>query len=150
MWTFRTFRMDAKTVSPHMAGHRQVISRISKGSKNILIYNFIITTFDCKGGSQGGGTCISANALARPGVVPPLCKKSLWGANGNPAQHSIHSGTMPQKTTDRAPQTSTASCAKFLTFAVRTTLLSRSATCWTLPNEVNTSASAASNRDFFC
>jgi len=38
-----------------MAGHRQIISRISKGNQNILIYNFIITTFDCQGGSQGGG-----------------------------------------------------------------------------------------------
>ena len=32
--------------------------------------NFIITTFDCQGGSQGGG--ISAIALAHPGVAPPL------------------------------------------------------------------------------
>ena len=35
-----------------------VISRISKVSENISIYNFIITTFDC----QGGG--ISARAYA--------------------------------------------------------------------------------------
>ena len=33
-----------------MAGHRQVNSRISKGSQNILIYNFIITAFNCQGG----------------------------------------------------------------------------------------------------
>src|SRR6218665_988225 len=39
-----------------MAGHRQFI--IGKGSQNILIYNFIITTFDCQ------GIC--------PGVAPPL------------------------------------------------------------------------------
>ena len=32
-----------------VAGHRQVISHISKGIKNIVIYNFIIT-FDCQGG----------------------------------------------------------------------------------------------------
>jgi len=38
-----------------MAGHRQVNSRISKGSQNILIYNLIITTFDCQGNSQGEG-----------------------------------------------------------------------------------------------
>jgi len=49
-----------------MAGHRQVISRISKGSQNILIYNCIITTFDCQGDSQGGG--ISASAFA-PGTL---------------------------------------------------------------------------------
>ena len=36
-----------------MAGHRQVISRISKGSQNILVYDFIINTFDCQGNSQG-------------------------------------------------------------------------------------------------
>jgi len=41
-----------------MAGPRQVVSRNSKGSKNILMYNFIIITFDC----QGGG--ISARAFA--------------------------------------------------------------------------------------
>src|SRR6218665_1482745 len=33
-------------------GHRQVISGISKGSQNILIYNFIITTFDCQSGNN--------------------------------------------------------------------------------------------------
>ena len=47
-----------------MAGHRQVISRISKGSLNIFIYNFIITTFDC--GSHAGGISARAFALARP------------------------------------------------------------------------------------
>jgi len=35
-----------------IAGHRQVITRISKGSQNILIYNFIITTFDYQGGGM--------------------------------------------------------------------------------------------------
>ena len=54
-----------------MAGPRQVISRISKGSQNILIYNFIITTFDCQGRSQGGGISARAFALARYGVTPP-------------------------------------------------------------------------------
>src|SRR6218665_2322098 len=54
-----------------MAGHKQVISRISTGSPNILIYNFIITTVDCQGGSQSGGISASAFGLARPGV-------SLW------------------------------------------------------------------------
>ena len=54
------------------AMYTQVISRISKGSQNILIYNFIITgtTFDCQGGSQGGGISARAFALARPGVAP--------------------------------------------------------------------------------
>ena len=55
-----------------MAGHRQVISRICEGSQNILIYNFIVTTFDCHGGSQGGGISARAFALAHPGVAPPL------------------------------------------------------------------------------
>jgi len=60
-----------------MAGHRQVINRISKGSQDILIYNFILTTFDCQGGSlQGGDISARAFALARPDVAPPLlnCK----------------------------------------------------------------------------
>ena len=47
-----------------MAGHRQVISLISKGSQNISIYNFIIATLDCQGVSQGGG--ISSKAFALP------------------------------------------------------------------------------------
>src|SRR6218665_2074360 len=47
-----------------MAGCRQVISRISKSNQNILIYNFIITTFDC----QGEGI----SARARPGGALPL------------------------------------------------------------------------------
>ena len=51
-----------------MAGHRQVIIRISKGSQKVLIYNFVITTFYC----QGGGISGRALALARPGVAPPL------------------------------------------------------------------------------
>ena len=51
-----------------MTGHRQVISFIRKGIQNILMYNFIITTFDC----QGGGISARANALARPGVAPQL------------------------------------------------------------------------------
>jgi len=38
-----------------MAGHRQVINRISKSSQDNLIYNFIIATFDCQGNSQGEG-----------------------------------------------------------------------------------------------
>jgi len=45
-----------------MAGHRQVISRIS-------IQN---TTVDCQGNSQGEGISVRAFALARPGVAPPL------------------------------------------------------------------------------
>jgi len=49
-----------------MAGHTQVISRISKGNQNIFMYNFIVTTFD----SQDKGT--SAWALTRPGATPPL------------------------------------------------------------------------------
>ena len=52
--------------------HRQVMNCISKGSKNILTYNFIVTTFDCPGGSQGGGISARAFALARPDVVPTL------------------------------------------------------------------------------
>jgi len=51
-----------------MAGHRQVISRINEGSQNILMSNFIITTFDC----QGGGISARAFALARHGVAPQL------------------------------------------------------------------------------
>ena len=51
-----------------MARHRQVVSRISKGSQNILIYNFIITTFDC----QDGGISARAFSLPRPGVAPAL------------------------------------------------------------------------------
>ena len=36
-----------------MAGHRQVISRIGRGSQNILIYNFIIATVGFQGSSPG-------------------------------------------------------------------------------------------------
>jgi len=36
-----------------------------------LIFNFIITNFDCQDGSQGGGIS-EAFALARSGVAPPL------------------------------------------------------------------------------
>jgi|SRR6218665_2034752 len=43
-----------------MAGHWQVISRISKDSQNIFIYYFFITTFDCQGGTQGGGISVIA------------------------------------------------------------------------------------------
>ena len=43
-----------------MAGHRQVISRIGKGSQNILINIFTITTFDC----QGRGISARAFGLA--------------------------------------------------------------------------------------
>src|SRR6218665_402063 len=50
------------------SGHRQVTNRISKGSQNILIYNFIITTVVC----QGGGISARANALAHAGVAPTL------------------------------------------------------------------------------
>src|SRR6218665_3745061 len=45
-----------------MARHRQVINRISKGNQNML---FIITTFDCQCGSQGGCISVRAFALAR-------------------------------------------------------------------------------------
>src|SRR6218665_1180211 len=55
-----------------MAGRRQVISCISKGRKNILIYNFIISAFDCR--SQDGCISVRAFALACPGVAPPLCR----------------------------------------------------------------------------
>ena len=75
------------------AGHRQVISRISKGSQNILIYNFIITTFDCQGGSQGRGISARAFALVLPGVAPPLGGRGRRGGRcivrqkqGNPSQ----------------------------------------------------------------
>src|SRR6218665_3916705 len=46
-----------------MAGHRQAISRMSFFIQPIFrpIYNFIITTFHCQGGSQGEG--ISARAF---------------------------------------------------------------------------------------
>src|SRR6218665_1186223 len=56
-----------------MAGHKQAISRISKDSQNIFIYDFIITTFNCQGSRQGGDISPSAFALAHPGVAPPLC-----------------------------------------------------------------------------
>lgn len=55
-----------------MAGHRQVISHISKGCQNILMYNFTTTTFDCKGNSQGDDISARAIALAHPDVAPPL------------------------------------------------------------------------------
>src|SRR6218665_1180114 len=58
-----------------MARHRQVNSRISKSNQSILMFNFIITTFNCQGDSQGGG--ISARAFfvpARLGVAPPLMR----------------------------------------------------------------------------
>src|SRR6218665_2719428 len=64
-----------------MAGQRQVISGISKGSENILICNFIITTFDFQGGNQGGGISARAFALARPGVAPPLNQKLQFRQN---------------------------------------------------------------------
>jgi len=54
---------------------------ISKGSQNILIYNFIITTFDCQGGSQVGGISARAFSLARPGVAPPLNQKLEFRKN---------------------------------------------------------------------
>jgi len=56
-----------------MAGHIQIISRVSKGSQNIFIYNFTSTTSDC----QGGGISASAFALARPGVARPLADSFL-------------------------------------------------------------------------
>ena len=62
-----------------MAGRRQVISRISKGSQNLLIYNFIVATFDCQGGRQSKGISGSAFALARPVVVPPLLESISLG-----------------------------------------------------------------------
>ena len=52
----------------YMAGHRQVIRRISKGSQNI----FIILLFDYQGGSQGRGISTRAFALAGLGVATPL------------------------------------------------------------------------------
>ena len=55
-----------------MTGHRQIINCISKDSQNIFIYNFIITTFDCQGGSHGGGISARAFALSRPGVAQSL------------------------------------------------------------------------------
>jgi len=39
-----------------------------------LVFNFIIATFDCQGGSQGGGISANAIALARNGVAPPLSR----------------------------------------------------------------------------
>jgi len=61
-----------------MTGHRQVISRFSKGSQNILICNCIITPFDCQGDRPGGGISDRAFALARPGVAPPLLVRWSW------------------------------------------------------------------------
>src|SRR6218665_1935450 len=51
-----------------MKWHRQVISSISKGSRNILIYNFIISPFDY----QGRGISTSTFALAHSGLASPL------------------------------------------------------------------------------
>jgi len=51
-----------------MKWHRQVISSISKGSRNILIYNFIISPFDY----QGRGISASTFALAHSGLASPL------------------------------------------------------------------------------
>jgi len=51
-----------------MEGHKQVISRISKGNQNMLTSNFTIINFD----SQGRGISARAFDLARPGVAPPL------------------------------------------------------------------------------
>ena len=64
-----------------MAGRRQGISGISKGSQNILIYNFIITTFGCQGGSQGGSISARAFSRARPGVALPLNQKLQFRQN---------------------------------------------------------------------
>ena len=67
-----------------MAGHRQDISRISKSSQNILIYNFIITTFDCQDSSQGGGTSCQGICSAATGFgsfslsVNALVKKEMF------------------------------------------------------------------------
>jgi len=44
-----------------------------------LIYNFILTTFDYQGASQGGDISARAFALARPGVTPPLHGYSVIG-----------------------------------------------------------------------
>jgi len=44
----------------------------ARAVKIILIYIFIITAFDCQGGSQGGGISARAFALVCPGVAPPL------------------------------------------------------------------------------
>jgi len=58
-----------------MAGRIQIINRSSKGMQsNILIhvFNFIITTVDCQGGSLGGRISARAFSLARPGVASPL------------------------------------------------------------------------------
>src|SRR6218665_2263658 len=51
-----------------VAGHRQVISRISKGSQNIFIYNFIITTFDSQ----------SRAAARAEAFMPGICPGMLW------------------------------------------------------------------------
>src|SRR6218665_478077 len=60
-----------------MAGHRRIISRISspKGSQtqNIFIYNFIITTFDCQGGNQGGGISARATPWCTGAATGPTC-----------------------------------------------------------------------------
>jgi len=41
-------------------------------ARAVKIYNFIITIFDCQGGSKGGGISVRAFALARHSVAPPL------------------------------------------------------------------------------
>jgi len=52
-----------------MAGHRQVISHISKGNQNILI---IILLLPLLTGRQGKGVSARAFDLERLGVAPPL------------------------------------------------------------------------------
>src|SRR6218665_873647 len=69
----RCFKLKVNVISGGarlllLAGHRQVISFITKGSQNILMHNFVNPTFDC----QGGSISVRAFALARPGVMPPL------------------------------------------------------------------------------
>src|SRR6218665_1047114 len=64
-----------------MAGHRQVISGISKGSQNILTYDFISITFDCQGGSKSRGISARAFALAHTGLAPSLNQQLQFRQN---------------------------------------------------------------------
>ena len=66
-----------------MAGHRQVISRISKGSQNILIYNSIIATFDRQGGSISARAFVFLLPATPPGKLVLslfLVPESAWNS----------------------------------------------------------------------
>src|SRR6218665_3725906 len=70
-----------------MAGHGQVISRISKGSQYIFIIAVLLLSIArrnrSQGSSQGGGISARAFALARPGEAPPLYISNFYLRNNS-------------------------------------------------------------------